>query len=126
VRAASFSDRLLGDLSDEIHIEDVACAGDVDGDGHRDLLVGSAHRDRDEEVDVGAALLVHGPIRGSAPLDDAAVLWGGAAGDRLGAHLSGLGDLDLDGLDDFAVGSPNADLGAEDAGLVHVFLGEGL
>jgi hypothetical protein len=57
---------------------------------------------------------------------DGKVLWtwrGAAAGDRLGAAVAGIGDVDRDGFADVAIGAPLADVGGADAGLVRVLSG---
>ncbi|MBL8803165.1 MAG: FG-GAP repeat protein [Planctomycetes bacterium] len=49
--------------------------------------------------------------------------FGDAAGDRFGAAVAALGDVDLDGRDDFAVGAPFNDAAGADAGQVKVISG---
>ncbi|MCB9735371.1 MAG: tandem-95 repeat protein [Deltaproteobacteria bacterium] len=71
----------------------VASAGDVDHDGHADVLVGRAG---------GAALYLGGPA-GPADLP----IWTGDAGPTYGTVLAG-GDLDGDGFGDFVVGEPGS------------------
>lgn len=90
----------------------VAAAGDVDGDGLQDVLVGGS----DAEVALsreGVAWLVRGPLDGRIDLADAeATMRGGKTDAMYGLGLAGLGDTDGDGLDDFAVGaSANARAG---------------
>lgn len=74
-----------------------ALAGDVDGDGHPDLVVG--------RPDEGAAHLVSGRD-GSVLFTLRAEGW---AGSRFGAAASGIGDLDGDGAPDLAVAAPGVD-----------------
>lgn len=50
-------------------------------------------------------------------------LQGDAPGDRFGAALAGIGDVDGDGRADLAVGAPRASAGAQQAGLVRVHSG---
>jgi hypothetical protein len=79
----------------------VASAGDVNGDGLDDLLVGAHGEGR------GAAYLVLSPVVGELSLADAdASLVGENGGDRAGTSVEGAGDLDDDGLADFLVGAP--------------------
>lgn len=76
--------------------------GDVDGDGHQDLLVGDPLHDRGR----GVAAVFRGPHRGARALDRAyLVVRGEHAGARVGAHGL-LTDLDLDGSADLVLGAP--------------------
>ena len=94
----------------------VSAAGDIDGDGFADVLVGAPGNDTGAS-DAGAAALYFGPLSGSLRTVDAGLrLYGGAPGDAAGAGLAGVGDLDRDGYDDLLVGVPGLDLGGVDAG----------
>ena len=68
----------------------LARAGDVNGDGRVDLLVGNASSDL-----VG---VFYGPVLGTE-----AMWWHGD--DYLGQGLAGVGDINNDGLDDWAMGA---------------------
>jgi hypothetical protein len=86
---------------------DVAGAGDVDGDGFEDLLVGAYLAD-DIATDAGRAGLFYGAAGLTATVDatDAdASFFGGVAGEQLGNLLAGVGDWDGDGRGDLLVGS---------------------
>ena len=84
----------------------VAHAGDVDGDGFSDLLVG-APGSAVGGVEAGWVGLWYGSSVG--PSTVAAWEENGAAGDRLGSAVSSAGDLDQDGRSEILLGAPWAD-----------------
>jgi hypothetical protein len=85
----------------------VAPAGDVDGDGNDDLLVGDTADSTDAEL-AGAAYLVLGPVVEDVVLSDAAAkLTGEDERDYAGQALAPAGDVNDDGYGDFLVGAPN-------------------
>ncbi len=99
----------------------VAAAGDLDGDGHGELIIG-AHQMSVDSVQTGAAYVFAGDSSGATeavrllPSD-------GAAGDRFGEAAGGGGDLNGDGWLDLVVGARASDAGATDGGAVYVFYG---
>jgi hypothetical protein len=82
----------------------VAGAGDVNGDGFDDILVGAESADGGGTTS-GEAYLVYGPIFGPSDLSNAdATFLGQAPGDHFGARLAGVGDVCGDGVDDLIFG----------------------
>jgi hypothetical protein len=97
----------------------VARAGDVDGDGEDDLLVGAeGYNSGGTIIDAGRAYLFRGgPAFDSTP--DLTIT--GLAGEEfLGSAVAGGVDLNRDGKDDLAIGVPGA---AGDAGAVRIYFG---
>jgi len=112
---------LLGENSGDYAGRPVAWAGDVDGDGAEDMLVGARGNDDGGDM-AGAAYLLYGPVNGTIDLANAdARFIGEAAGDRAGDSCSGAGDLDEDGLADVLVGGYQYNTGLQ--GRIYVLSG---
>ena len=101
----------------------LAAAGDVDGDGFADLVVGAEGRS-EGFVGEGSVRLVRGgpsPMSSSlTTLIDGTLEWA-----SLGEALDSAGDLNGDGFGDFAVGEPDVDFGGPGTGRVHLYYGRG-
>jgi len=111
--------KLIGENDYDYSGKSVSSAGDVNGDGFDDILVGAEFRD-----DGGRAYLVYGPVYGDVLLADAdAVLIGADAGDVLGRSVSGAGDVNGDGFDDILVGAPGDDTAGTSAGAAFLLYG---
>jgi len=99
----------------------VSGAGDVNGDGYGDLIVGAPKADVGG-ANRGRAWCFHG---GAAGLSTTAA-WardGAIDGAEYGWEVSALGDVNGDGYDDVAIGSPGGETSGGVTGLVHVFYG---
>jgi len=97
----------------------LAGPGDLDGDGHGDLLLGAPGAD-DAGSASGAAWLLLGPASGDILVEESATARfdGADEGQRAGGALAPLPDWDGDGAPDLAVGAPASDASAStDAGL---------
>ena len=105
--------------------ESVSGAGDVNGDGLADLIVGAFGAAPNGEVRAGSSYVVFGkPGDKTAHLeslgDGGFVIEGAAAYDASGRSVSGAGDVNGDGLTDLIVGAP----GVGDSGLSYVVFGK--
>ncbi len=96
----------------------VAGAGDTDGDGLDDVLVGAWGEDS-AGTDAGIAWLIAGPITAGGSLDALGEAWRGEYSyDNAGFSVAGAGDTDGDGLDDVLIGAPFHDDGGSRSGTV--------
>jgi hypothetical protein len=101
----------------------VASAGDVNGDGYGDLIVGAYLANPGGRAAAGTASVYHGSATGLAETA-ARTLAGGAAFDRFGFAVAGAGDVDGDGDGDVVIGAYNASPGGRaQAGMARVFTG---
>ncbi len=97
----------------------VAMLGDLDQDGHAEILVG-APQDNTGHNNGGRAL-VHSGSDGSVLYD---LLPSSNDEDRLGTAVARVGDVNLDGIDDFAVGIPWGDGAGSLSGRVAIYSGQ--
>ena len=110
----------------------VSDAGDVNGDGVGDMIVGAPSADTSGSEDSGRSYVVFGRSGLSAASIDLGSLNGsngfslsGAdVGDESGARVRSAGDVNGDGIEDLIIGARLADQGANaDAGEAYVVFG---
>ncbi len=92
-------------------------AGDVNGDGWPDIVVGAPHDD-DQGIDSGSVSVFSGR-------DGSRILFvlGDAPDDHLGWSVAAVGDTNADGRADILAGAWGNDAFASEAGLVRIFSG---
>ncbi|MES2772772.1 MAG: FG-GAP-like repeat-containing protein [Bacteroidota bacterium] len=101
----------------------VADAGDINGDGFSDVIVGAPAYDNGE-VDEGVAFLFLGSSQGiNTNLSAAIKLEENQANASFGYSVAGAGDVNNDGYDDVMVGAPYRDLSKVDEGSVTLYYG---
>ncbi len=108
-----------GEVSGDFGLS-VASAGDVNGDGYPDVIVG-AHQSDAGGVDAGAAFVYYGGPNADASADRTMI--GAAANDHFGFSVASAGDVNGDGFADMIVGAIYNDLAGVDAGRAYVFYG---
>ena len=101
-------------------------AGDMDGDGTQDVILGAYSYDNPGE-DAGSAWLHLGPFGGTIDASSAAaVFWGADDDGYAGVSVAGAGDTNADGYPDLLIGAPYADTTGIYAGAAYLLLGSPL
>ena len=103
----------------------ISGAGDQDGDGLDDVVVGSIYRSPGEAYIAGAAALFTGVAEGTTFLQDATRTYAGSMEyDVAGWDVDSGVDMNGDGFPDLLVGASGADRDGEtDVGSVHLIYG---
>ncbi|MBK8553938.1 MAG: FG-GAP repeat protein [Ignavibacteria bacterium] len=98
----------------------VSSAGDVNGDGYSDIIIGAPFNDAGG-LNTGRAYIYYGGAIFNSGVD--LILTGLAADDRFGFFVSTAGDVNGDGYSDVIVGAPLNDAIGANAGRAYVYFG---
>jgi len=108
----------------------VSGAGDINGDGFDDVIVGAPSNDDGGGNDEGAAYVIFGASNLSGTFDVGGggqspniTIFGKATDDFMGNSVSGSGDVNGDGFDDFIIGAYFNDDGQNNGGAAYIFFG---
>lgn len=128
---------ILGDSVGDSLGWTVSSAGDINGDGYDDLIVGARYGD-DGGISAGEAYVVFGTADGIGTVDGSGrkvldvttlspttgfIIQGDEAGDQLGSAVSGAGDVNGDGYDDLIVGVRFGDDAGTNTGEAYIVFG---
>jgi Ca2+-binding RTX toxin-like protein len=125
--------RLTGNEMQDYSGFSVAAAGDVNGDGFGDIIIGAPRANPGGRDNAGISYVVFGKATGFAASLDLTALNGStgfrldgiALGDGSGASVAAAGDINGDGFADIIVGAYKTNVGGnEDAGQSYVVFGK--
>lgn len=115
---------LIGEAASDYAGHSVAAAGDVNGDGCDDVLVGAYYNDNSVS-NAGTAYLIYGKSTlADMSLASADVRYDGAnASDYAGYSVAGAGDVNRDGYDDILIGAYGFDSAGSSSGAAYLIFG---
>ncbi len=116
--SATASWTIMGEGNNDFFGCSVASAGDVNGDGYDDVIVGASLINSDK----GKAYVYYGSASGLSNSPDW-VVDGENAYDRFGHSVASAGDVNGDGYDDVIVGAKNYTFSTSSKGKAYLYLG---
>ncbi|MEH2369399.1 beta strand repeat-containing protein [Nostoc sp.] len=109
--------------TDDLSGNSVSSAGDINGDGFDDLIIGATNADPNGQLNAGESYVVFGRSTGfgagfnlsSLDGSEGFVINGIDASNKSGSSVSSAGDINGDGFDDLIIGATNADPNGQDS-----------
>ena len=109
----------------------VSNAGDINGDGIGDVVIGSPLSDPNDKFNSGKTYVVFGSKENFNQVIDPStlnattgfVINGAGEGDDSGRSVSNIGDINGDGVDDLVIGAPFSDINGDNSGAAYVIFG---
>ncbi len=107
----------------------VAGAGDVNGDGRDDVIIGAPNADNNGRSGSGSVYVIYGKDSidsvdlSALDEEDGFRIDGAANGDGAGFSVAGAGDVNGDDLADVIIGAPNADNSENESGSAYIVYG---
>lgn len=99
----------------------VAGAGDVNGDGYNDIVIGASNYDNGD-IDEGVVFVCYGSATG-VNFGNKTILEKNQANAAFGYSVSGAGDVNGDGYEDIVVGALNYDVSKNNQGAAFIYYG---
>ncbi len=108
----------------------VSNAGDINGDGIGDIVMGSPLSDPNDRSNSGKTYIVFGQNNFQKTIDPSTlgstpgfVINGVGEGDESGHSVSNIGDINGDGIDDLVIGAPLSDINGDNSGAAYIIFG---
>ena len=107
----------------------VAAAGDINGDGYEDLIIGAPGRDVGNDSNVGAAYVIFGQLvhtnidLANLTAEQGFIIEGADPEDTFGDAVASAGDINGDGYDDLIIGAYDAEYDASSEGQAYIIYG---
>ena len=109
--------KFTGEQAEDFFGFSIASAGDVNNDGRDDLIIGAIQKE------IGGAIVGRVYVFSGLNGDTLHILDGENDGDFFGYSVTGLGDINGDNFDDFAIGAIGFDVDGSFAGKIYVISG---